>query len=50
MGKLTRAQCILYIEDVYEEFKRHTLAHLTSSELSEVDDKMAELVALLTGD
>ena len=40
---LTKQQCAAYALEVYEEFKSHTLGHLTSYDLAEVDSLMSDL-------
>lgn len=43
MDKLTKKQCVEYIREVYDEFKSHTLGHLTSYDLAEVDSLMSDM-------
>lgn len=43
MDKLTKQQCVEYIRETYEEFKSHTLGHLTSYDLAAVDSLMSDM-------
>jgi len=46
--KLTKEECINLIAETYETYKHHTLDHLPSYDLAEVDSLMSDLVNLLT--